>query len=357
MTNVCFFNSINFWGGGEKLQFDNALFFHKKGYNVTIACAPNSPLMKKSNEAGIATFAIHLSSLSFLNPFKQQKLKSFFKSNKIDTVIFTTSQDAKAGGFAAKSAGVQRIVYLRGLAATIKGSSVNKKLFGETMTHIVANSEATKSKILENLRDTIPENKVKVIYHGIEILSSEDSKTKKVKDKLILGNAGRLTEQKGQQHLIPLAKILKDRGLNFEIQIAGTGELEEELKNSITEQNLENEVKLLGFVEDVPNFMYNLDIFVLSSLWEGFGFVIVEAMEKSKPVVAFNLSSNPEIITEGETGFLIDFPDMETFADRIQQLAENNELRNAMGKAGRQSATERFEINDRISELEQYISK
>lgn len=356
MTNVCFFNSIKFWGGGEKLQFENALFFHNKGYQVTIACASGSPLMEKASEVGIPTFAIHLTSLSFLNPAKRQKLKTFFKSKKIDTVIFTTSQDTKAGGFAAKSAGVERIIYLRGLAAPIKGSFINRQLFRKTLTHIVANSEATKQKILENLTGVLPEEKVRVIYHGIEISDKKDALFPVENNKIILGNAGRLTKQKGQENLILLAKHLKKRALNFELQIAGTGELEEELKNSIVKNNLEEEVKLLGFVENVPNFMKGLDIFILSSLWEGFGFVIVEAMEKSKPVVAFNLSSNPEIITEGETGFLVDYPDMEAFADRIQQLAENTELRSNMGKAGRLRAETHFEIEERISEFEQYIS-
>lgn len=356
MTNICFFNSIKFWGGGEKLQFENALFFHNKGYQVTIACASESPLMKKAKKAGILTFTIHLSSLSFLNPVKRQRLKSFFTSNKIDTVIFTTSQDAKAGGFAAKSAGVERIVYLRGLAAPIKGSAVNRELFGKTLTHIVANSEATKRKILENLSGVLSEKKVKVIYHGIEMSENKDALFPVENNKIILGNAGRLTKQKGQEHLIKLAKHLKERGLNFELQIAGTGELEDELKASIVQHKLAQEVKLLGFVEDIPNFMKSLHIFVLSSLWEGFGFVIVEAMEKSKPVIAFNLSSNPEIIAEGRTGYLVDFPDMETFADRVQYLAENEELRTKLGKAGRQRAETHFEIQERISEFEEYIS-
>jgi glycosyltransferase involved in cell wall biosynthesis len=357
MRNVCFFNSIKFWGGGEKLQFENALQFHKKGYNVTIACAPDSPLMQKAKTEGISTFGIHLSSLSFLNPIKRQKLISFYKTQAIDTVIFTTSQDAKAGGLAAKKAGVKRIVYLRGLAVPIKGSFVNKKLFSDVLTHIVANSEATKNKILENLSEVIPYEKVKVIYHGIDIPSErKSSSSKKKSGRIVLGNAGRLTKQKGQQHLIPLAKLLKERGLSFELQIAGTGELEEELKTSIEQNNLKDEVKLLGFVEDVPSFMESLDIFVLSSIWEGFGFVIVEAMEKSKPVVAFNLSSNPEIITDGKTGFLIEYPDMEALADKIQQLAEDDQLRQDMGNSGRKSAERRFEISERISEFEQYIS-
>ncbi len=357
MKNVCFFNSIKFWGGGEKLQFENALIFHKKGYNVTIACAANSLLMEKAKQANITTFAIQFSSLSFLNPLKRKKLQYFYKKNKIDTVVFTTSQDAKAGGIAAKRAHVKRIVYLRGLAAPIKGSAINRYLFGKVLTHIVANSEATKSKILKNLLDTISEESIKVIYHGIEQNQALNPVSiQNNTGKIILGNAGRLTKQKGQQHLIPLAKILKERGLDFELLIAGSGELEAELKTSIQENGVENEVKLLGFVEDVPAFMQRLDIFVLSSLWEGFGFVIVEAMEMAKPVVAFNLSSNPEIITQNKTGFLIEFPNLEAFADKIQQLTEDKNLRNKMGIDAKKSALERFEINERVTEFENYIS-
>ena len=96
----------------------------------------------------------------------------------------------------------------------------------------------------------------------------------------------RLTAQKAQEKLIRVAKILKDQNIQFTLYIAGTGELHSELQTLIEELQLQEQVYLLGFVENMNAFMNSIDIFLLSSAWEGFGFVLVEAMLRAKPIVA-----------------------------------------------------------------------
>jgi len=361
MKNICFFNSIKFWGGGEKLHLEYAVEFKKKNYNVLILSDKNSPLAKKAADHGIKTHHISVGNLSFLNPFKIIKLIDFYKKEKIDTVIFSASQDLKVGSISAKLAGVKNIVYLRGLAVPIKYGFLNHFILKSVLTHIVANSQETKNKILQNFTKYIDKEKVKTIYHGIELdvpnITSDD-KLEEIVSKgkgVILGNAGRLTAQKGQQHLIQIAKKLKDSNIEFTLFIAGTGEMQDELESLIDKNNLKNEIVLLGFVRDMEAFMNSIDIFLLSSIWEGFGYVLVEAMIKSKPVIAFNISSNPEIVTQDETGFLIDYNDIEMFAKKTQLLIQNEKLRKQFGEAGRKSAVHRFELSERITEFEYHL--
>lgn len=359
MKRICFFNSIPFWGGGEKLHLENALEFKAKGYDVCVLTNPNSLLKKKCVQNHIETFDITVGNLSFINPYKLINLVNFYKKQAVDTVIFTASQDVKLGAIAAKLAGVTRIVYLRGLAVEVKSSVLNKYLYKSVLTHIISNSEATKRLILKNLADVIPNTKVKTIYHGIKL--DDETESRKNEDILskahgvVLGNAGRLTAQKGQSQLIQIAKILKDKGVDFSLFLAGDGELKDTLQQEIESQGLQNDVHILGFVEDVEAFMNSIDIFLLSSIWEGFGFVIVEAMQKSKPVVAFNLSSNPEIISADNTGFLVDYPDLEAFANKTMDLIKDVSLRKKMGTAARESVIQRFILAERVTELEQYL--
>ncbi len=89
---------------------------------------------------------------------------------------------------------------------------------------------------------------------------------------------------------------------------------------------------------------------------KGFGFVIVEAMVKSKPVVAFDISSNPEIIAADKTGFLVDHLDLEMFAEKTSLLIQDQRLREKMGAAARQSVYDRFSLVDRVSEIESYLN-
>ena len=361
MQNVCFFNSIKFWGGGEKLHLEYASEFKKKNYNVYLVSKKNSPLSEKSNSQGFNTFNISVGNLSFLNPLKHIRLVRFFRKNNIDTIIFSGSQDLKMGGIAAKLAKVPNIVYLRGLAVPVKNSFLNRLLFKDVLTHIVANSEETKRTILRNLHNHIDEEKVKVIFHGIDVSLLTQKGSSKLDDitnkgrGIILGNAGRLTKQKGQQYLIDIAKKLKDKNIEFTLFIAGTGEMHPTLEDLIVKNNLQKEVILLGFVKDVERFMSSIDIFLLTSEWEGFGYVIVEAMVQSKPVVAFDITSNPEIIIEDQTGFLADFPDVDMFAEKVQLLIEDDTLRQQFGAAGREDVLQRFQLNQRITEFEYYL--
>jgi len=202
---------------------------------------------------------------------------------------------------------------------------------------------------------------LKEIYHGIEIpisVQNDNNKLEKIITKgegVILGNAGRLTLQKGQQLLVEVANKLKENKVQFTLFIAGSGELQIELESLIEKYGLQKEVMLLGFVENMDSFMNSIDIFLLTSKWEGFGYVLVEAMIRSKPVVAFNISSNPEIIIENTTGFLIDYPDLDMFAQKTQLLIQNQELRQQLGEKGKESVIKRFDISERITEFEHYL--
>lgn len=362
MKRVCFFNSTDFWGGGEKLHLEYASYFNQKGFDVFVACRPGSPLEKRAREAKLNTIPVSIGDLSFLNPLAVSKVAQSLRNQQIDTVIATTSEDIKMCGIAAKKARITNVVYLRGLAVPIKKSIINSFLFNRVITHVVANSKETERQIFKNLnRDTI-HGEVGVIYHGIDTkaLLEESEKFQLPEHKsgdIILGNAGRLTEQKGQMLLIEAAKRLKEKGLNFSLYIAGEGELKASLQEKIIAYELQEHVHLLGFVSEMNQFMNAIDVFLLSSAWEGFGFVLVEAMLKECPVVAFNTSSNPEIVVADKTGFLVNYPNVEAFADQVERLILNVKLRKQMGQSAQKHVLNHFDKGDRIDEFIRFIEK
>ncbi|OFY93660.1 MAG: hypothetical protein A3K10_12595 [Bacteroidetes bacterium RIFCSPLOWO2_12_FULL_31_6] len=358
---ICFFNTTPFWGGGEKLHLEYALEFNKLNYPVCVVAKKNSPFYKKSVEENLEIAAFSISNLSFLNRIKFLKLVQYFKQAQIHTVFISASPDLKIAAPAAKKAGVKNIVYLRGLAVSIKNNLLNKKLLTQTVTHIIANSEETKRKIIENFNNSELEKKVKVIYHGIDLeifdknyVAQQPIYIKK-ESEIVFGNAGRLTKQKGQRYLIEIAKKLQEQQLNFKILIAGTGDEEQELKRLIKITKLEDKVLLLGFVKNIESFMKSLDVFVLTSNWEGFGYVIVEAMAAKKPVVAFDITSNPEIIAADETGFLIPHLNINKFSEQLEILAQDKKLRTKFGENGRKRAEEKFQLKLIIKEIEAYL--
>ena len=106
-----------------------------------------------------------------------------------------------------------------------------------------------------------------------------------------------------------------------------------------------------GFINDIKSFMETIDIFVLTSLWEGFGYVIIEAMACSKPIIAFNVSSNPEIISNNETGYLIEPFILNSFVEKILLLNNNKELIKQMGNQGRKKVEEQFEYKKSLEKV------
>lgn len=360
-NKICFLNSTSFWGGGEKLHLEYALALRKRGYPVSMVARKDAPFFKRCSEAHFETKAFTVNNLSFLNPFLFYSLVQYFKKAQIHTLFISASPDLKIAAPAARKAGVKNIVYLRGLASPIKNNIINKWLLTKGVTHIIANSEETKRKMTENFSSRALSNKIKVIYHGIDLalfdknFVNQQSIYQKKNDEIVFGNAGRLTLQKGQHYLVEIAKILHDKGLNFKILIAGTGEDEEKLRKQIENYKLGNKVQLLGFVENMEGFMKSLDVFVLTSTWEGFGYVIAEAMAAYKPVVAFDITSNPELIKNEKTGYLIPFLDLEIFSKKLIQLSENKKLSNDLGVQGRKRVEEMFQLNIIINEIESYL--
>jgi glycosyltransferase involved in cell wall biosynthesis len=131
--------------------------------------------------------------------------------------------------------------------------------------------------------------------------------------------------------------------------------LEKSLKHIAGKAGVEKHIIFLGFVDNIKAFMENIDIFVLPSLWEGFGYVLVEAMACSKPIVAFNISSNPEIVAHHETGFLVDNQHIEVFTQHVELLISDRGLRESMGKAGRKRAEEVFDMDVTEKKIEQLL--
>ncbi|MDM1451168.1 glycosyltransferase [Myroides odoratimimus] len=357
--NVAFFNSIATWGGGEKWHFETSIYFAEKGYNIFFFCNPNGIIAEKLKQyPNITIIPITASNLSFLNPFKINKVKRQFIENNINTVIINHPGDLKIAGNAANKAKVKRVIYRRGSAIPIKDKPLNRYIFKNWISDILANSEATKLTIIEKNADLFPLDKIKVIYNHIDIDKFSNIDTNRDnqfdEDTLVIGNLGRLAPQKNQHFLIDLSKQLTELNIKHKILIGGIGELEEELKAYSNAQGTQDTVLFEGFQENVQAFLSRIDIFILPSLWEGFGYVLAEASLCKKPIIAFNLSSNPEVVVNHKSGYLINKNSIEEAVDKILLLKDKN-LRNELGEYGYNHCSQTFERNHILTQLEDYI--
>ncbi len=135
--------------------------------------------------------------------------------------------------------------------------------------------------------------------------------------------------------LLDAVRILADKGVDFELRLVGTGELEERLRGRVERERLADRVRFLGYRQDVPALLAESDVAVLSSLKEGLPRAVIEAMGMAVPVVGTRVSGTRETILDGETGFLVDPGDAAGFAAALERLLEDPALRAAFGARGR----------------------
>lgn len=181
------------------------------------------------------------------------------------------------------------INYLESLAQRIY-----KKLSLKKDAITIAVSQTVKNDIVK--RYNLRKSSIKVVYNGVDLNYFQAHKKKiDVNNNFLLGSLGRLNSQKDYQFLIKA--IAKTRRDNIKLLIAGEGEEKENLNSLIRKLKLEDKVFLLGF-KQAKEFLKEIDVFIFSSLWEGLGIAILEAMAMEKPLILRDIDTVREIIDE-----------------------------------------------------------
>ena len=150
----------------------------------------------------------------------------------------------------------------------------------------------------------------------------------------VLGSMGRFVAKKGFKHYIEALSILRGRGVAFRAILGGEGEEGEAIAELITRYQLQDVVTLTGWVQNKAAFFDALDIFVLPSMMEAFGIVLIEAMSYGIPVVSTEAHGPREIIHQGVDGILFQSGDREAMADAMEQLVTDPARAGAIGRAG-----------------------
>lgn len=207
-----------------------------------------------------------------------------------------------------------------------------------------------------------PARKLYLVYNGVDPSRFENLPTKKqarrelgIPDEdTVFVTVASLTPQKGHKYLLYAIKEVAKRHQNVKFLFVGDGGLKEILVSQARTLGIDPWVWWLGKRLDVPRILAASDVFVLSSLWEGFGLVLVEAGLAELPVIASRVDGVVEIVKDGINGLLVPPKDYNALAYACLQFIENHELRERMGKQGRTIALERFSSKkaaQRVTEL------
>jgi len=181
-----------------------------------------------------------------------------------------------------------------------------------------------------------------VIYPGINgALFSEKHRPHKG---FVIGTACRLEPIKGLSYLLEALAVLTREIDDLRLEIAGDGSLRHFLEQECHGLGITGHVSFIGWREDLPNVMAGWDAFVLPSLDEGFPIAALEAMAAGLPVIASAVGGLPELVQDGETGWLVPAASPGELATRLRELICDERRRETMGNAGRQRALRDFSI-------------
>jgi glycosyltransferase involved in cell wall biosynthesis len=217
----------------------------------------------------------------------------------------------------------------------------------------IAASEAIRH-VLE--KDGIPPRRVVIVHDGIDVAKIQRLPAIDVHAEFwlphgapVLANVAALVPHKGQKFLVDAMPHVLGEVPDARLIIFGEGELRAELEHQVKAHRIEKHVLMPGFREDVLQLMKSVDVFVMSSVTEGLGSTILDAMAMKLPVVATRAGGIPEAVVHGRTGLLVPPGDARALAQAIVEVLKDAKLRQQMGEAGAARVSEQFGVGRLLS--------
>ncbi|MEZ5335192.1 MAG: glycosyltransferase family 4 protein [Methanolobus sp.] len=210
--------------------------------------------------------------------------------------------------------------------------------------YVVAQSSNTKENALKYYSVQKGVDIIPLAYESFEFDEVSRKDMGLEEDLFYTISVGRLVKRKGFDFLLNSVEKTPD---NVHALIVGEGPEKENLISLAKELKIMDRVHFLGFVSEVEKFQYlqNSDVYVLSSMHEGFGISLQEAMQVGLPIVSTDYGGQIDFVNEGENGFLVKYGNIDDMADRIKKIADNKQLKVAFSQYNKK-VVEKF--NDEV---------
>ena len=330
----------NWLGGIEIATYHLAKQLAKRGHEIHIIVLHDKKMAKESKENGFYVHRIAFKKILFFG-IVLSWLKALINLRKIDPdVIHVQSIGVGVPAYLAK-------LFMR-KPYVVWGHGFDVYFpwrFKKIIAKIVIKNADVVIALSENMRDKIKEiyrRDIKIIPNGIdmELFRDESEHSIHNNDKKLILFVGSLRPVKGVIYLIEAMNIIRQDIPEVRLLIVGDGEDKKKLTEFVEKSDLKKYVHFAGKIENekIPAYMAKSDVFVLPSLSEGFGIVVIEAMASGLPIIATNVGGLPDIIKDGENGFLIQPKRPEEIAKKINIIFKNDKLREKIRKNNKEKS-------------------
>ncbi|RKY31384.1 MAG: hypothetical protein DRP67_02695 [Candidatus Omnitrophota bacterium] len=356
-------------GGAQENTYLTVKYLMEKNFHVDLITGRLSKGEKEIRFPLDDINVIHIDELvREINPLKDLiaflKIYRILKNGKYDIVHTHTSKAGVLGRIAAKFAKVPVIIHtphghvFYGYFPKFLTKIIIfvERILAKFTDAIITLSEKSKQEHLQN--GIGKESQYVKIISGIEVEKYVKENFENInfrrrlnigENKFIIGCASRLVSVKGINYLIESMRFLDDK---FVLLIAGEGEERDFLEKLVKEYGLEKKVYFLGMLDDLREFLANIDVFVLPSLNEGMGRVLVEAGLMEKPCVATRVGGIPEVVIDGKTGFLVSPGSGQEIAERLKYFEKNPHMMKVMGRNAKIYVKDKFSAKIMCEKIE-----
>ena len=341
------------WRGGQYQALLTVLGLRRRGQRAALAAQPRGELFRRAAEGG----DLHpLALWGDLDLHAAWRLSRLVRDLAPDVIHAHDAHAVAVASLARTLAGRRAappLVASRRVDFHLRGSAFSHWKYRQVDRFICASS-AIRDMLAA---DGVPPGRTTVVHEGIDIDRIERAPRLDLHREFdlppgcpIAGNVAALVPHKGQRHLIDAAAHLVREVPDARVLIVGAGELAGALERQIRHLRLEGRVILTGFRSDVPAVLKGLDLFVMSSITEGLGTSVLDAMAAGLAVVGTRAGGIPESVVEGKTGLLAPPGDAPALARAIAHLLQDTVQRQAFGAAGRQRARAAFSAERMVGE-------
>jgi glycosyltransferase involved in cell wall biosynthesis len=237
--------------------------------------------------------------------------------------------------------------------------SVADRMLSPFTDSAIAVSESTRDFLAQ--QRFIPRDRVRLIYNGAPLRDFAPYPSPDAHDlrasfglsggDIVVGSIGRLNLQKGHRFLLDAAVMVTANQKNVRFLIVGDGDQEDALKEQSRRLGLAERVVFAGHRTDIPQVLAVIDVFCISSTYEGTPLTLFEAMAAAKPIVSTSIDGCREILEDGVNGILTPPRDSKALADALLRVIRSQELRETLAKGARETSS-RYEIDDCVHNIE-----
>jgi len=336
------------WRGGQQQALLTVEGLRARGHRTLLVAPADGELYERAPDT---PDRIGLSSASEIDLTAAWRLSRLLAAHRPDIVHAHDSHGLAIAATALSFGAVAPAPPL--IAARRVDFHLNRNSFSRWKHRQVAHFIAASQAIADMLyADGIARDRISVVHDGIDVdrISRIDPADLHREFWLphgvpVLVNIGALVDHKGQRHLLDALPLAMRRVPDLHLVILGEGELRRPLEQQVHRLHLERAVRLPGFRTDVLALARSADLFVMSSITEGLGSTVLDAMAMGLAVVGTRAGGIPEAVVDGETGLLVPVADPPALAEAIVSLMTDPERRARFGEASRRHVARHFTVD------------